>query len=75
MSSQLKNFYQLTAEANVEFIYPEGFKEIPAINNENFSFDYAMVLPGHDFEIWLKVRSQKQNTGGLSATMIQTIPQ
>ena len=61
MSSQLKNFYQLTAEANVEFIYPVGFKEIPAINNENFSFDYAMVLPGHDFEIWFRVRSQKLN--------------
>ena len=61
VSSQLKAFYQITAEANVEFIYPEGFKEIPAINNEYFSFDYAMALPGHDFEIWLKVRSQKQN--------------
>lgn len=60
-SNQLKAFYQITAEANVEFIYPEGFKEIPAINNEYFSFDYAMALPGHDFEIWLKVRSQKQN--------------
>jgi hypothetical protein len=61
MSSQLKAFYQLTAEANVEFIYPPGFKEIPAINNENFSFDYAMVLPGYDFEIWFRVRSQKRN--------------
>jgi hypothetical protein len=61
MSSQLKNFYQLTAEANVEFIYPPGFKEVPAINNENFSFDYAMVLPGYDFEIWFKVRSQKRD--------------
>ena len=48
-SNQLKAFYQITAEANVEFIYPEGFKEIPAINNEYFSFDYAMALPGHDF--------------------------
>jgi hypothetical protein len=60
-SSQLKAFYQITAEANVEFIYPPGFKEIPAINNENFSFDYAMVLPGYDFEIWFKVRSQKRD--------------
>lgn len=60
VSSQLKNFYQMTAEANVEFIYPAGFKEIPAINNENFSFDYSMVLPGQDFEIWFEVRSQKR---------------
>ena len=61
MSSQLKNFYQLTAEANVEFTYPPGFKEIKAVNNENFSFDYAMVLSGYDFEIWFKVRSQKRD--------------
>ena len=60
-SNQLKAFYQLDAEANVVFIYPEGFKEIPVINNEDFSFDYAMVLPGHDFEIWFRVRSLKRN--------------
>jgi hypothetical protein len=38
-----------------------GFKEIPATNNEDFSFDYAMEMPGKDFEVWFQVKSQKEN--------------
>jgi hypothetical protein len=61
VSKQLKDFMQLAAEANVVFTFPAGLKEIPVINNENFSYDYAMELPGRDFEVWFQVRSQKQD--------------
>jgi hypothetical protein len=60
VSKQLTDFRQLTAEANVTFIFPVGFKEIKALNNDDFSYDYALELPDHDFEIWLIVRSQKK---------------
>jgi hypothetical protein len=61
VSPQLKNFQQLTAAANVSFIAPRGFKEIKAPNNEDLSFDYAMEMPGKEFEIWFQVKSQKEN--------------
>ncbi|MBD1383699.1 hypothetical protein IDJ75_00290 [Mucilaginibacter rigui] len=61
ISPQLKNFQQLTAAANVNFIFPKGFKEIKAPNNEDLSFDYAMEMPGKEFEIWFQVKSQKEN--------------
>ena len=56
-----KGFYQLLKEANLKFTFPPGFKEIKAVNNEDYSFDFAMELPGKDFEMWLQVKSQKQN--------------
>jgi hypothetical protein len=61
MSSQLKDFYHLAAVANVVFTFPAGFREIPVLNDEDFSFDYAIELPGHDFEIWFQVKSQKSD--------------
>lgn len=60
-SPQFKEFSLLLAQANVEFAFPKGFKEIPAVNNEDFSFDYGMEIPGQEFEIWFQVRSLKQN--------------
>ena len=60
-SEQFKEFLQLLAQANVSFTFPKGFKEIPATNNEDFSFDYAMEMPGKDFEVWFQVKSQKEN--------------
>jgi hypothetical protein len=32
-----------------------------APNDEDFSFDYALELPGKDFEIWFQVKSEKEN--------------
>jgi hypothetical protein len=61
VKSQLSTFLKLANEAGVVFTLPESFNEIPAINNENFSFDYAMSIPGQEFEIWLQVHSLKQN--------------
>lgn len=60
-SPQLKNFLAAAAQANVTFTVPPGFKEIKAPNNEDYSFDYAMTRPGEEFEIWIQVKSQKEN--------------
>jgi len=59
--SAKKDFYTLLADADLSFTCPAGFKEIPAINNEYFSFDYAMQIPGRGFEMWMQIKSQKQN--------------
>jgi len=60
-SPQFQEFSKILANANVTFTFPKGFREIPAVNNENFSFDYAMELPGREFEIWFQVKSLTQN--------------
>ncbi|MDP9047124.1 MAG: hypothetical protein M3N14_03245 [Bacteroidota bacterium] len=59
--SPLQEFKNLAAQANVTFSFPDGFKEIKAPNNEYFSFDYAIELPGKGFEIWFRVKSEKAN--------------
>jgi hypothetical protein len=59
VSRQLKNFIRLTTEAGMQFTSPEEFKEIPAANTKNFPFDYAISLPGKDFEIWFMIRPPK----------------
>jgi hypothetical protein len=61
VTSQRKDFYQLIKEANLNFTFPAGFREIKAVDNEDYSFDYAMEVPGKNFEMWLQVKSQKQN--------------
>lgn len=58
---QYKNFNNLLAQVNMSFTFPDGFKEIKAINTEAFPFDYAMEMPGADFEIWISVNTQKEN--------------
>lgn len=68
-STRLRNFLDITARANVIFKFPAGFKEIPAPDNEDFSFDYAMQLPGKDFEIWFQVKSQKENYAAYQRTL------
>jgi hypothetical protein len=60
-SNQQRVFFHLVAQADAKFIYPNGFKEIMAPNDEDFSFDYALELPGKDFEIWFQVKSEKEN--------------
>lgn len=60
-SGQYAVFDSILNAANVRFTPPKGFREIPALNNEDFTFDYAMDIPGQEFEVWYQVRSQKQN--------------
>lgn len=69
-SAQLKAFQQLAADANVSFTFPQGFKELKAPNNEDVSFDYAMELPGKEFEIWFRVRSLKENWAAYEKTTV-----
>lgn len=59
--SQLKTFNTSLAQISVSFNFPEGFKEIKAPNTDSYQFDYAMVLPEADFEIWFRVNTQKEN--------------
>jgi hypothetical protein len=61
VSRQLKLFMHKVALANANFIFPTGFKEIRPGTDDDFSFDYAIELPGKDFEIWFEVKSQKAN--------------
>ena len=61
ISPRLKEFYRLAGDADVEFIFPKGFQEIKAPDDEDFTFDYAMKLPGKEFEIWCQVKSEKEN--------------
>ncbi|RCH54247.1 hypothetical protein DJ568_13185 [Mucilaginibacter hurinus] len=61
VSAQLSHFRYLSNQANVIFAPQAGFREIKALNNEDFTFDYAMDLPGREFEVWYVVRSQKEN--------------
>jgi len=68
-SLQLKNFRAIAARANVIFTFPAGFREIPAPDNEDFSFDYAMEYPGKNFEIWFQVKSQKENYAAYQRTL------
>jgi hypothetical protein len=61
MSSQRKDFYRLLKQSNLNFTFPQGFQEIKAVNNEDFSFDFALQDPENNCEVWMMVRSQKQN--------------
>lgn len=58
---QFKAFEKALKKSGIVFTFPEGFKEIKAVNNRELKFNYAMELPGKDFEIWLRVNSLKEN--------------
>jgi hypothetical protein len=60
-SPQFKSFSSQLAQLNASFNFPEGFKEIKAANTESLPFDYAMEIPGSDFEIWFRINTQKDN--------------
>src|ERR1700709_1283528 len=60
-NNQHKDFYLLLKEANLKFTFQSGFKEIQAINNDYFSFDFALEDCKQNCEVWLMARPQKQN--------------
>lgn len=59
-SREYKSFAKIAAKSNVAFTLPEGFKELP-VSGDNI-FNYGMTIPEQDFEIWLKVIPQNDNT-------------
>jgi hypothetical protein len=61
VNAERKDFYHLLAQADLKFTYPPGFKEDTAVNNEDFSYDFDIELPGRDFEAWFAVKPQKEN--------------
>jgi hypothetical protein len=61
VSEKRKVFYQLLKDADLKFVYPSGFRELSPVDDEDYSYDFAMELPGHDFEVWLQVKPGVQN--------------
>ncbi|WP_461448823.1 hypothetical protein [Mucilaginibacter sp.] len=61
ISMQRKNFTLLLKQSNLKFTFPPGFQEVKAVNDEDFSFDFALHDPDHNCDIWLMARSQKQD--------------
>jgi hypothetical protein len=61
LTGQFADFRQLTQKANVSFVFPHGFREVKAPSDEDFSFDYAMELPGKGFEIWFQIKPEKED--------------
>ncbi len=68
VSDQYKDFMQLVTQAGAVFSFPKGFSEISAMNDEDFSYDYAMEIPDKDFEVWFQVKSQKENYASYEAS-------
>jgi len=60
-TTQLKTFYNSLSQIDVAFNFPGGFKEIKAPTTDSYQYDYAMVLPDVDFEIWFRINTQKEN--------------
>lgn len=69
---QLNEFNKILNQANATFRLPAGFRVIKAVNDEDFSFDYAIELPDNDFEIWFQVKSQKENFASYQRSNKQT---
>lgn len=60
-NAQATSFYNKLNKLNVSFIFPDGFKEIKAAKAGSFPFDYAMEIPGADFEIWIRLDTKKES--------------
>ncbi|MBW4888161.1 hypothetical protein KXQ82_00475 [Mucilaginibacter sp. HMF5004] len=55
-----KPFKELLAGVNANFTFPDGFAEVLPLNNEKTSYQYAMELPGSDFEVRIQVSETKR---------------
>lgn len=58
--SQLKNFQQSLAAANLQFSLPKDFKEVKALHKEDLNIDYAMEMPNANFQVWYLVKNLQQ---------------
>ena len=61
LTPDFKNFNKQLTKADITFTFPTGFKEIRPTSTDDYSFDYAIVAPEEDCEIWFQVRTQKEN--------------
>ncbi len=59
LTKDLKSFDKKLTKAKMTFIYPTDFKEVKAADILNF--DYGIIAPEGDCEIWFKVQSQKDS--------------
>ena len=64
LSPELKSFNKELNKAGITFTFPAGFKEIKPVSTDDYSFDYAIIAPEEDCEIWFQVKSQKENWAG-----------
>lgn len=56
-----RNFKELLAGVNATFTVPDGFVELPALNSDKTSYQFAMELPNSDFEVRFQVNSTKKD--------------
>jgi hypothetical protein len=70
-TQQFKNFEKALSKSGIAFTFPDGFKEIKTVNNRDLKFNYAMELPGRDFEIWFRVNSINENKALLSNSKLR----
>lgn len=56
---QVKDFGKDLTDANLSFTLPAGFKEVKSATNEDIACDYAIEIPGGEFEIWFQAKSLK----------------
>jgi hypothetical protein len=59
-SHEYKSFARVANKANVAFLVPDGFKELP--KNDGLPFEYGITIPDEGFEIWFKVIPQTDDT-------------
>jgi hypothetical protein len=55
-----KPFGDLLIETNLSFNFPEGFREVKVPNTDALPFNYGMDLPGQEFEIWMRITTQRE---------------
>ena len=61
LTRELKSFDKKLNKAKMAFIFPAGFKEVKSTDTDNYNFDYGIITPESDFEVWFKVQSQKDS--------------
>lgn len=53
-------FIKAAANAGLVYTYPDGFKEVKPVPYGDIRFNYALMLPDGEFEVWFKVTPLKQ---------------
>jgi hypothetical protein len=56
-----KKFKQLLSSVNAGFTPPEGFVEVPPLNNDKTAYQYALELPKGEFEVRFQVNATRRD--------------